>query len=207
MNKAPLVENGIVVGTSSDRHSSKNPVIQFIQGLFDQSISTLTQSVKADKILEVGCGEGHVTQILLDNSDANIHAMDISQTIIDIARQNIDSQRVTFEQRNIYDLESVEAADLVVCCEVLEHIDDPEKGLKLLAEKAKPYALVSVPREPLWCFLNMARGTYFSDFGNSPGHIQHWSQKAFISFVEKEFEVVKLKAPIPWTVLLLKVKT
>ena len=204
MAKTPLIEEGLVVGTGSDKYETKNPLAQYLLRQFDKSIAELVNLARPDSILEVGCGEGHVTDILLKNSTANIQALDISQTIVDIARDAIDSTRVDFQQFNIYDLAEKDIADLVVCCEVLEHLETPETGLMRLAEKAAPYAIISVPREPLWRLLNFMRGAHVSNLGNSPGHIQHWSQKAFIQFVETQFEIVSVKAPLPWTVLLLK---
>ena len=204
MAKTPLIEEGLVVGTGSDKYETKNPLAQYLLRQFDKSIAELVNLARPDSIFEVGCGEGHVTDILLKNSTANIQALDISQTIVDIARDAIDSTRVDFQQFNIYDLAEKDIADLVVCCEVLEHLETPETGLMRLAEKAAPYAIISVPREPLWRLLNFMRGAHVSNLGNSPGHIQHWSQKAFIQFVETQFEIVSVKAPLPWTVLLLK---
>ena len=204
MAKIPIIEEGLVVGTGSDKYETKNPLAQYLLRQFDNSIAELVNMAKPDTILEVGCGEGHVTDILLKNSTASIQAMDISQTIVDIAKQSIDSTRVDFQQFNIYDLAEKDIADLVVCCEVLEHLETPETGLLRLAEKAAPYAIISVPREPLWRLLNFFRGAHVKCLGNSPGHIQHWSQKAFIQFVETQFEIVSIRAPLPWTVLLLK---
>lgn len=204
MAKIPLIEEGLVVGTGSDKYETKNPLAQYLLRQFDKSIAELVNLARPDTILEVGCGEGHVTDILLKNSTARIQAMDISQTIVDIAKDSIDSTRVVFQQFNIYDLAEKGTADLVVCCEVLEHLEAPETGLLRLAEKAAPYAIISVPREPLWRLLNFIRGAHVRNLGNSPGHIQHWSQKAFIKFVETQFEIVSVKAPLPWTVLLLK---
>lgn len=204
MAKTPLIEDGLVVGTGSDKYESKNPLAQYLLRQFDQSIAELVQMAQPNTILEIGCGEGHVTEILLKNSAASIQAMDISQTIVDIAKSSINSPRVDFQQFNIYDLAEKENADLVVCCEVLEHLETPETGLLRLAEKAAPYAIISVPREPIWRLLNFVRGAHVKCFGNSPGHIQHWSQKSFIQFVEQQFEIVSVKSPLPWTVLLLK---
>jgi 2-polyprenyl-3-methyl-5-hydroxy-6-metoxy-1,4-benzoquinol methylase len=206
MAKTPLVENGLVVGTGSDKYESKNPLAQYLLRQFDNSIAELVKIAKPDTILEVGCGEGHVTDILLANSEATIQAMDISQTIVDIAKNSIESSRVEFQQFNIYDLADKQSADLVVCCEVLEHLETPETGLLRLAEKATPYAIISVPRDPIWRILNFIRGSHVKNFGNSPGHIQHWSQTGFIHFVEQHFETVSVKSPLPWTVLLLKSK-
>ncbi len=206
MAKTPLVENGLVVGTGSDKYESKNPISQYLLRQFDSGIAELVKKANPATILEVGCGEGHVTEILLTHSKATIQALDISQTIVDIAKRTVDSPRVDFQQFNIYDLAKKEPADLVVCCEVLEHLETPEVGLLRLAEKASPYAVISVPREPIWRMLNFIRGSYFKDFGNSPGHIQHWSQRQFIKFVSQYFDIVAVKAPLPWTILLVKSK-
>ncbi len=206
MAKTPIVEDGLVVGTASNKYESKNPISQYLLRQFDQRIADLVQQAKPKTILEIGCGEGHVTDILLKNSDATIQAFDISQTIVNIAKRTLESSRVDFQQFNIYDLAEKQAADLVVCCEVLEHLETPEIALQRLAEKAAPYAIISVPREPIWRILNFIRGVYITDFGNSPGHIKHWSQKGFIQFVEQQFEIVSVKAPLPWTVLLVKSK-
>jgi len=206
MAKIPIVEDGLVVGTGSDKYESKNPLAQYLLGQFDNSIAECIKIAQPKTVLEVGCGEGHVTDILLKNSEASIEAMDISQTIVDIAQAEINSPRVNFHQFNIYDLAEKPAADLVVCCEVLEHLETPEIGLLRLAEKAAPYAIISVPREPIWRILNFVRGAHLKSFGNSPGHIQHWSQAGFIQFVEQQFEIVAVKSPLPWTILLVKSK-
>ena len=50
-----------------------------------------------------------------------------------------------------------DSAELIVCCEVMEHLGDPEAALETLASLASPWAIVSVPREPLWRALNLAR--------------------------------------------------
>ncbi len=201
--KTPLIENGIVVGTGSDKYETKNPVARYLLKTFDQAVAELAASVSPKAILEVGCGEGHITQVLLDHTQAKIHATDLSPTIIDIARGQLNSPRVTFEAKNIADLSSDQhTAPLVICCEVLEHLEDPAQGLAKLAELARPYALMSVPREPLWRILNFLRGAHVKNWGNSPGHIQHWSKKAFLNFVAREFELIEIRSPLPWTITL-----
>src|SRR5690606_21374663 len=110
---------------------------------------------------------------------------------------------VHFKARSIYDLaEGIDSADLVVGCEVLEHLEDPEAGLRALQRVAGRHVIVSVPREPLWCALNMARGKYLAHGGNTPGHVQHWSSRGFVELVSRYFEVIATKKPLPWTMLL-----
>ena len=53
----------------------------------------------------------------------------------------------------------------------------PSTRVAEMARCAERHLLVSVPREPLWRMLNMARGAYWSDLGNTPGHLNHWSRR------------------------------
>jgi 2-polyprenyl-3-methyl-5-hydroxy-6-metoxy-1,4-benzoquinol methylase len=95
--------------------------------------------------------------------------------------------------------------DLAAAIEVLEHVPDPEHTLSEMARVASRHLLVSVPREPLWRGLNVARGAYVRDLGNTPGHVNHWSKRAFVSLVGRYGEVVEARSPFPWTMLLVRV--
>jgi hypothetical protein len=48
----------------------------------------------------------------------------------------------------------------------------------------------------------MARGKYWLQGGNTPGHIQHWTKSGFAAFVAKHFDVLEIRSPLPWTMLL-----
>lgn len=202
-NRPPLVEDGIVVGTGSDKFESKNPVVRWALRGFDQAVRDLLVGLDPSEVLEVGCGEGHVTRLLLQETTASIRCLDISDQVLAVARANVPSDRASFEKRNILDLAPItDAVPLVVCCEVLEHLEDPNEGLRLLAAAARPHAILSVPNEPLFRLLNFARGAHVRDFGNSPGHLQHWSRTGFLRFVQQRFDVIEVRSPLPWTAVL-----
>ena len=82
---------------------------------------------------------------------------------------------------------------------------DPEGTLAQMARCAQRHLLVSVPREPLWRGLNMARGAYWAHLGNTPGHLNHWSRSAFVRLLARHGEVVEARSPFPWTMLLVRV--
>ena len=62
---------------------------------------------------------------------------------------------------------------------------DPEHTVAEMARVALRHLLVSVPREPLWRGLNMARGAYLKDLGNTPGHLNHWSKRSFVALLSR----------------------
>lgn len=204
-NKIFTSKNGTIVGTVN-KYQMKNPLGRLLIHNFDQTIGKLAQTVHPQSILEVGCGEGHITNTLLKVTNASIRCTDIAEEIFNQPDLCYKS-RVAFEKLSIYELSYPQyQANLVVCCEVLEHLESPLLALEKLAQLANPYCLLSVPREPLFRTLNFLRGSYFKDFGNSPGHIQHWSKRGFIQLVKTKFEILEICAPLPWTVILAKVK-
>lgn len=208
MKKKIIIENGVVIGTASNKYEMKNPIAQYLLRKFDASIKELIFNLPLRTISEVGCGEGHVTKVLLSSTQAKIKSMDISDAILNIAKNEMKPEtQVSFVNKSIYNLSvAQDQADLVVCCEVLEHLEKPQLGLEKLAAIASPYVLLSVPREPIFRCMNFLRGAYFKNFGNSPGHIQHWSKKAFIRFVEERFDIVELRTPLPWVMVLARIK-
>ena len=66
--------------------------------------------------------------------------------------------------------------------------------------------LTPLPREPLWRGLNMARGAYLRDLGNTPGHVNHWSKRAFTSLLSRYGTVEQARSPFPWTMVLVRLK-
>jgi 2-polyprenyl-3-methyl-5-hydroxy-6-metoxy-1,4-benzoquinol methylase len=174
---------------------------------FESSLSDLVAKANPKTIHEIGCGEGYW---VLRWAEQGIPARgcDFSIHVIELAKENAVERNLSpylFSSRSIYDLRAgQDNADLVVCCEVLEHLEFPEAALKALQRITGRYLILSVPREPIWCALNLARGKYLTSRGNTPGHIQHWSKSGFIQQVSQYFNVVEVRSPIPWTMLLCK---
>lgn len=198
-------EDGIVVGNTYDKYGSRNPIVRRIMQGFDDSLSGLIRKAAPTTIHEVGCGEGY--WVLRWNQEGMAaRGCDFSSQVIEIACDNAKERGLPdtlFQAKSIYDLDAThDKADLIVCCEVLEHLEFPERGLEALQRVVEKHLIVSVPREPIWCALNLVRGKYLAAWGNTPGHIQHWSRTSFIKMVSKYFEVIEIKNPLPWTMLL-----
>lgn len=198
-------EHGIVVGNVYDKYGSANPIVKRIMRGFESTLSSLIARAAPVEIHEIGCGEGYWV-LRWNELGMAARGCDFSQQVIDIARENAIERGLPpelFEVRSIYDLEANrDAADLMVCCEVLEHLEQPELALQALQPVVGRHLILSVPREPLWRILNMARGKYPTVLGNTPGHVQHWSRRGFVRLVSAYFEVIEVKNPLPWTMLL-----
>jgi len=173
-------------------------------GGFVRQLIELADRAGAEDVHEVGCGEGELAQRLAARG-LRVRGTDASPEVIAEARRRAEAagMEVAFRAAPVEELDpATDAAELVVCCEVLEHLRDPHAGLEVVARLANPWAIVSVPREPLWCVLNVARLKYLPDLGNTPGHLNHWSRRAFLAFLERHLEVIEVRSPLPWTMAL-----
>ncbi|MBO9665054.1 class I SAM-dependent methyltransferase [Dokdonella sp.] len=196
--------SGRPAGNYYDKYRTTNPIARRLMHGFLDAFDRLAAQVPVSNALEIGCGEGELS-IRLAQRGFRVRGCDISAEIVEEARARAARAGASAEfwTQPIETIDVVrEAAPLVVCCEVLEHLDDPNLGVDTLAELAQPYLLTSVPREPLWRALNMARGKYLRAFGNTPGHLNHWNRDGFLRLLARRFEVVDVRTPLPWTMVL-----
>lgn len=193
-----------------EKYDSTNPIAQMLINGFMQSIETLVMPIANDinQVTECGCGQGHVNQVLERLlPDAEIRGFDIDAGEVEVAQSNKRRKNTQLFVKSIYNLDQEEQADLVVCCEVLEHLEQPELALKKMASLQADYYLFSVPREPIWRMLNFMRGKYIKDWGNTPDHCNHWSTRKFKHFVATELDIIHVNTPLPWTMILAKPKS
>ena len=202
-------EDGIVIGNTFDKYGSQNPIVRSLMNGFDVALNGLVDEIAPQTIHEIGCGEGYWV-VEWHGRGIAARGTDFSHQVIDMAREHANSCGINadlFEARSIYDLEAGrDSADLIVCCEVLEHLEEPERGFEALQNVVEKDLVLSVPREPLWRVLNLSRGKYLGDLGNTPGHLNHWSQAGIVGLADRYFDVVAVKAPLPWTMIHCKPK-
>lgn len=192
--------------TSSNlrKHTNPNPVQQWLLSRFHHAAATLRHQAAAQYVLDAGCGEGIAMQQLLAADDALIVGLDGSIEALHVA-QSINPYR-SFTTGNLLSLPfPSKSFDLAVCMEVLEHLDEPERGLAELCRVSREWLLLSVPNEPLFRGANFLRGKNVKAWGNDPGHVNHWSSRSFLSFVSTQCHVVSWCRSFPWTLALCRV--
>ncbi|MCR9165786.1 MAG: class I SAM-dependent methyltransferase [Nannocystaceae bacterium] len=190
-----------VVGNHYDKYGTRNPIARALMSGFIGAATSLYRLAAADTVLEVGCGEGELAQTLLASGPAPSR---FEITDLDIGRVPSELPApLQARQASVYELPYADDAfDLVVCCEVLEHLEDPEQGLREVARVAKHRVLLSTPWEPMWRAMNMARGKYLTDLGNTPGHVQHFTRRGLVELASKHLSILQRRRPLPWTMLL-----
>jgi ubiquinone/menaquinone biosynthesis C-methylase UbiE len=194
---------GVVIGNHIQKYTARNPAIRLLTERWVANLDrvfgevSMAPGTPAARTLEVGCGEGVIAArmhrrwgevVALDLPDAGLRAD---------WRQHAGPR---FLHASAHELPFADNRfDVVVAAEVLEHLPDPDRGLREMARVCRRHLVLSVPREPIFRSCNLVTGRYVRDLGNTPGHLNHWSKRGFVRFVSQVAEVREVTSPFPWT--------
>ena len=201
----------VPTGNTYDKYGSTNPVVRRLMAGFERTLDELFTIAAPDTILDVGCGEGVLTEQWADRRSPSpprrIVGIDLEDPKLAAEWAGRVRPNLTFAAMEVEHLQFADGEfELVAATEVLEHVADPERALAEMARVASRHLLVSVPHEPLWRALNMARGAYLRQLGNTPGHLNHWTRRSFVRLLGRYGDVTEVRAPFPWTMLLVRVR-
>lgn len=108
-------------------------------------IETKIQSLKKLdlNILDVGCGNGNISRFL-GSKGFKVLGIDISESSIMKARYLNGFENVSFRHLAAEELIGIEKFDVVVCSEVIEHLDNPQLVVDQLRKLLNPGGLLIV---------------------------------------------------------------
>jgi 2-polyprenyl-3-methyl-5-hydroxy-6-metoxy-1,4-benzoquinol methylase len=208
MSGGPAVtvdREGTVTGNTYDKYGSKNPVVKRLMANFEATLDELFVRAAPASLLDVGCGEGVLTEQWARRIEGPVVGIDLDDPALHAEWEQRQAPNLRYMVQKAEHLPFGDGEfDCATAIEVLEHVPEPAATVAEMARVASRHLLVSVPREPLWRGLNMARGAYLRELGNTPGHVNHWSKRAFVQLLSRHGEVVEARSPFPWTMLLVR---
>lgn len=189
--------------TNYEKFNTRDRVALATHSRFYGTIGRIVRPIDGGSVLDAGCGEGESVKRLRHLLPGNIIGIDKNPNSVAFASDRLPG--VDFRVGDVCRTEFGDSSfDLVLCLEVLEHLGDPDAGLRELSRVAKGDIVVSVPYEP-WFRIgfaigNILKGRYLRRWGDSPEHVQHWNPKTFRALLEKHVEVQDMRTVFPWVI-------
>lgn len=137
-------------------------------------------NIKADKILEIGCGNGSVLNFLTKKG-AHIDGGDIFLEGLKFCKE--ENSAVCLYQIDILSLPFLNNYDIIGIFDVLEHIENDSKALTEIFHALKPGGklIITVPAHMyLW-----------SDFDETSSHKRRYSNKDILNKLERSGFIVR----------------
>jgi ubiquinone/menaquinone biosynthesis C-methylase UbiE len=173
---------------------------------FERLRELLLDQLPADSFLDAGCGDGRYLSALAEAPDrpARVVCVDLSQRILDVAEAAATSAGIEgqFIQANLEALPLEDGAfDLVLCTQVLEHLLDPDAGLRELArvlapggtlivstDHARPVVsrVLNAPRTGLVNLLGLRHRRFVVEFPERPFGLDEFAQLVEATGLEVE---------------------
>lgn len=189
------------LSSNARKYHDENPAVRWLLSRFLRQVERVARQVQPCRVLDAGCGEGMVLQRLAQAlPDCALSAFDLSGPAVAEARCRVP--RAEIRQASIFEIPWPDHSfDLVVCCEVLEHLMEPQSALRELTRVAARHILLTVPHEPWFRLGNLARGRHVSRWGNHPEHVQQWNPRSFRRMCADWMDVCDCSTSFPWIIL------
>lgn len=194
---------GIQPTSNYIKHTSKNPLQKFLVNKFYEELIDLVKPIQPKIILDAGCGEGFSINRLHENKiGEKLEGIDDSKIALANGKKLFPYLKIKIG--NIQHLPYKDNSfDLVLCTEVLEHLQNPSLVLKEILRVSSKYIIISVPNDPYFTIQRFLRGKNIMRLGVHPEHIQHWTSEGFELFLKKEgVKVLEKRVPLFWTIIL-----
>jgi SAM-dependent methyltransferase len=186
------------------RSAVKRALIRrFVSALHDLFI----EANPAARVLEIGVGEGFLSGYLSEKFPEK-RFVGVDRSEADLERLRRLFPRVEALAGDACDLGALvrypsgAGFDVVICAEVLEHLDAPDRALEEIQRLRPRRAIFSVPHEPFFMLSNLLAGKNVRRLGNDPEHVNHWGPASFRRLLEPRFDVLRLTTSYPWVLCL-----
>lgn len=182
------------------KYQTANPLMQRIIRRFVDRVLAHVEAARPRRLVDLGSGEGMIARELRRLPfELEYRGIELDADAVRIARAEVPGLR--FEVGNLLELEPDPGwADVSLCLEVLEHLEDPSAAVDRIAEWTGSVAIVSVPWEPYFRTGNLLRGKYLETLGNHPEHVQQFGPRSLRALLERRFRLVTVETCFPWLI-------
>lgn len=139
--------------SSESHYGSPSFIVRYIEGKRIKEVSRLINAQAADNLIELGCGEGHILEKIVQGKRTGV---DLSETMLKKAAERMmrTGRPARLVKANVEELPPElisEKFNKIICSEVIEHVQRPEKVVAEILKIALPgsTAVISVPNERL----------------------------------------------------------
>jgi len=159
----------------------------------------MVEPLAPTSLLDAGCGEGETLERLSDLLPQRVAAIDLSEQAVRFTSGRVPAAVASVASVDALPFED-DSFDLVLCLEVLEHLEDPGTALEELSRVSTGDVVISTPHEPWFQLGSLLRGKYLRGLGNHPEHVNHWGPGSLRDLLETRFAEVTVRRSFPWLI-------
>lgn len=104
---------------------------EMIDGMIDNLEKQINKSKKILKVLEIGCGNGSLTDRLIQLSNVDILSTDVDKNSINFVKSRLKSDNLRIKRMNALNIKTSNPFDVIIASWNYEHITNYKNGWQL----------------------------------------------------------------------------
>src|SRR3990172_6310050 len=185
-------------GHMEDLYKNKNPLIRWVHLQRQRNTRDLIPPT-CKKILDVGCGEGHLLVYLNEVPGRKLFGVDVLSSVIKQAQERVPEATIKLAKKNRIPFEN-ETFDAVSCIDVLEHVPDWRALIKEILRVTKTNGIIVLgwPNDDNWNFGRLLMGK-----GPVPDHINILTPRIVRQAIQRQpMRSKRIPFGFPWKICL-----
>lgn len=133
------------------KEQHNNPLIRWQERHRRQGFLRMVDAKPGEVVADIGCESGYMASSLVERG-CQVICVDIDPALLKLAQQRVGLDKAKYLVSDIRSIHLPDASvDVVIASEILEHVPDPEIGLRELIRITRPNGRIflSFPNEPL----------------------------------------------------------
>jgi SAM-dependent methyltransferase len=140
--------------------------------------------VRGAKVLDIACGSGYGSQLLLDSGAKSVDGVDISEKMVLHAQDRYSDEGIHFHIGDIRNFRGDAPYDFITCFETIEHLTEYQEAIANLFSLLKPGGklLISSPNRPI----TTPDAHSLADKPSNPFHTQEFTPPELQGLLERQ---------------------
>jgi 2-polyprenyl-3-methyl-5-hydroxy-6-metoxy-1,4-benzoquinol methylase len=144
-----------------------------------------TPYIQRKRVLDIACGVGYGSKILVELGADSVTGVDISLEAIQYAKQHYAHSKIEYHIQDAMTFEDTKPYDVIISLETIEHLSDPHAFINRLPTLLKPNGIL-IGSVPITCS---------SDF--NPYHLYDFTESEFLKTIENSnMKIIEKKLQI-----------
>jgi SAM-dependent methyltransferase len=166
---------GYLAAQSGEYFDDTNLTDEYQKEVYEAAKQVMSVN-RLSTVYDIGCGSAYKLMTILGEYDTT--GFDLPQTLAFVKERYPDRKWLSAS----FDDRSLPRSDLVICSDVIEHVDDPDALMRFLVNCAKGWVVISTPDRDLCYSYRWINNSYYGPPRNLC-HIREWTMPEFRRYI------------------------
>jgi SAM-dependent methyltransferase len=149
---------------------------------------------KLNTVVDVGCGSGYKLIKYLGEFDTKGIETEPCFSLLNLKYPDRKWLISGEKEKSFNEYNLLQNNDVVLCCDVIEHIIDPDVLLEYLISLNAKYYIISTPCREILCKGQKYSPDYHQHWNGppkNPCHVREWTMNEFTEYISNKFDIIK----------------